>query len=212
MSAPTPHFLLYSDTEPPSEDELGRWKFVLRASDGASRLEATDYEKMSRSRLELLSVIRGLEALDQPSRVTLVTSSRYVGQGLRHGLELWRQTDFQWDRFGVMSPIKNEDLWRRLDQVLEYHTLECRVRTGVDVPVELVKRFRVDSGNERIAKSRAGQSLPPAPQRDADTELSRQASCREDRHWPRRKRSWPRVAAAVGTAAATWLGVVLARG
>ena len=147
MSEHAPHFLLYADVGQMAEYDQRGWRFVLHAQDGAERLEASDVEEnMARSRLELLSVIRGLEALDQPSHVTLVTSSRYVGSGLHHGLEQWRQTDYQWDEFGVMTPIKNEDLWRRLDRALRYHEVDCRVRKGRGVPPDLAVQFRVERG------------------------------------------------------------------
>ena len=122
MSAPQPHFLLYSTVE--QENKQGQWKFVLQAADGSATLEAQDSEpEMRGERLELLAVVRGLEALDQPSRVTLMTSSRYVNRGLTYGLEEWRRNDWTWESFGEMVPVKNQDLWQRLDQALQFHRL-----------------------------------------------------------------------------------------
>ena len=81
MSAPQPHFLLFSTAE--QENKQGQWKFVLQAADGSATLEAEDSEpEIHGERLELLAVVRGLEALDQPSHVTLMTSSRYVNRGI----------------------------------------------------------------------------------------------------------------------------------
>jgi ribonuclease HI len=125
MSAPQPHFLLYSNVEP--ENEQGQWKFVLQAADGSATLEAEDSEpEIHGERLELLAVVRGLEALDQPSRVTLMTSSRYVNRGLTYGLEEWRRNDWTWESFGEMVPVKNQDLWQRLDHALRFHQLDVR--------------------------------------------------------------------------------------
>src|SRR5262245_14269365 len=117
MSVPAPHFLLFSDARRKSTagNNSGRWRFVLEAVDGADKLEATDIEPGTPGdRLDLLAVVRGLEALDQPSRVTLVTSSRYVSEGLRYGLTEWRETNWHWECFGKMVPIKNHDLWQRV--------------------------------------------------------------------------------------------------
>ncbi len=131
MSSQAPHFLLFSDADqaPDRPDEgSGRWRFVLQSVEDNSRLEAQDNEEdMSAERLELLAVVRGLEALDQPSRVTLVTPSRYVSRGLRYGLEEWRANRWRWERYGRMVPIKNNDLWKRVDRALEYHDVECRI-------------------------------------------------------------------------------------
>lgn len=77
-------------------------------------------------RLELLTVVRGLEALEQPSRVTLWTPSTYVREGIRHGLREWRDNGWLWEYFGRMVPVKNDDLWRRLDRAMEFHQVDCR--------------------------------------------------------------------------------------
>jgi len=129
MTVPAPHFLLFSEASDASEDrpDSGRWRFVLEALDGSTALEAADEEtEISSERLELLAIVRGLEALDQPSRVTLVTRNRNISRGLRYGLEQWRENDWQWERFGQMTPVKNGDLWRRIDQALSIHAVECR--------------------------------------------------------------------------------------
>jgi ribonuclease HI len=125
----------------------GRWRFVLESLDGAERLEAADDEPdAAAQRLDLLAVVRGLEALDQPSRVTLVTSSSYVSRGLRFGLAQWRENDWMWERFGKMTPVKDSDLWRRVDQALRFHQVECRT-------------WRFDS---EPAASVVGTAAPPA--------------------------------------------------
>jgi hypothetical protein len=77
-------------------------------------------------RLELLAVVRGLEALDGPARVTLVTKSRYVSRGLRFGMAEWRVNDWQWERFGRVVPVKDHDLWQRVDRALLFHQVECQ--------------------------------------------------------------------------------------
>jgi ribonuclease HI len=104
------------------------WHFQLDATNGALRLDVTDEEPGAPlDRLELWAVVRGLEALDQPSRVTLSTPSRYVNHGLRYGLQEWRESGWQWESFGQMTPIKNEDLWKRIDQAVSIHRVQCRL-------------------------------------------------------------------------------------
>ena len=129
MSVAAPHFLLYAEAAHGVQakgGDAGRWRFVLRLPSGETSLEAADDEQESSpERLELLAVIRGLEALSQPSRVTLLSGSRAIRRGLVHGLTQWRENDWQWERFGRLAPVKNGDLWQRLDRLLEYHALEC---------------------------------------------------------------------------------------
>lgn len=129
-----PHFLLFcdahvsdraaGDTEPVG----GRWHFVLERIDLNERLEAADSERAQpRERLALLAVVRGLEAIEMPSQVTLVTTSRYVSRGLRYGLSEWREANYSWEHFGMQKPIRNADLWQRIDGALRYHEVACRL-------------------------------------------------------------------------------------
>ena len=137
MSVPTPHFLLFSH----GRKDQGEWSFVLQAADGSAMFEAADSEpEIQGERLELLALVRGLEALDQPSRVTLVTSSRYVNRGLAYGLEEWRRNDWTWECYGEMVPVKNCDLWQRVDRAVQFHRVE-------------VRRYRFDA-------SHAGPNVP----------------------------------------------------
>ncbi len=142
MGVRAPHFLLFSQVEhekPKDDKSGGRWGFVLESEDGSSKLAAADEEPDVRGdRLDLLAVVRGLEALDQPSRVTLVTRSRYVLHGLRHGLDAWRENDWQWERYGELKPVRNHDLWQRVDHAMKYHDLHCR-------------KWRFDAAHSRTA-------------------------------------------------------------
>ena len=115
MNAAKPHFLLFSESN--REQARGQWRFVLQAVDGSDQFEAYDEEpNVGGERLELLAVVRGLEALPEPARVTLVTPSKYVNRGIAQGLPEWRHNGWQWEHFGEMVPVKNRDLWQRVDR------------------------------------------------------------------------------------------------
>jgi ribonuclease HI len=158
MTVPAPHFHLYAEaaqTAEPTAAGSGRWRFVLRQPCGESTLEAADDEPAaSQERLELLAIVRGLEALDQPSRVTLKSCSRQISRGLQFGLPQWREDDWQWERYGRMTPVKNGDLWQRLDRLLEIHVVQCR-------PLQL------DKADDLAAPRRTAPSceLPPRKHR-----------------------------------------------
>jgi ribonuclease HI len=131
MSLAAPHFLLHAETAAAASSSAGRWRFVLSEPAGHTALEAADEEPVASSeRLELLAIVRGLEALDQPSRVTLVSASRSVEAGLKFGLANWRASDWQWERYGQLTAVKNADLWQRLDRLLEIHSVQCRPSRG----------------------------------------------------------------------------------
>lgn len=143
MSAPVsrPHYLLF--TEAKSRPNSGEWRFVVQSLESAEQVEVADVEEnLCGDRLDLLTVIRGLESLDQPSRVTLVTSSRFVKQGIDEGLAEWRENDWTWERFGERVPVKHFDLWRRLDHALAIHQVQCR-------------RWRLDSAHTRPMSAEA---------------------------------------------------------
>ena len=116
------------------------------------RIEATDQEiGCSPDRSALVAVLRGLEALEQPSRVTLVTTSRYVTRGLQYGLMEWRDNDYSWEHFGAVQPIRNADLWKRIDRALAYHQVQCRWMApegGADSQDEVVDDKMVASTKE----------------------------------------------------------------
>ena len=124
MKPPAPHYLLFSEAS--GIDGPGRWRFLLRAADGSEQFEAADVEpEVQGERLDLLTVVRALESLDQPSRVTLIGCSRYVRQGMQYGLPEWRDNGWRWEFFGQLVPVKNGDLWQRMDRALQFHRVEC---------------------------------------------------------------------------------------
>jgi ribonuclease HI len=124
MQASGPHYLLYAEAT--AEGGRPRWKFMLRSLGSEDCFTTADEEPNgNKSRIELLAVVRGLEALDGPSRVTLVTRSRYVARGIRRELNHWREKRWHWERFGRVVPIRDHDLWQRVDRALQFHEIEC---------------------------------------------------------------------------------------
>jgi ribonuclease HI len=132
MNSPTPHYLLKIEAN--QEEGSGRWRFVLTPLDGSAAIEATDVEPDVRGeRLDLLTVVRALESLDQPSWVTLVGCTRYVEQGVAYGIEEWRESGWRWECFGKMTPVRDIDLWQRMDRILQFHRVDCG-RRRFDAP------------------------------------------------------------------------------
>ena len=71
--------------------------------------------------MELTAVIRGLEAIASPSRVTLVGDSEYVLKGLTEWLAGWKKRGW---RKSDKKPVLNADLWKRVDELAARHTIE----------------------------------------------------------------------------------------
>ncbi len=137
MTDSTPHYLLLSEAN--RTNGSGHWRFELRAADNSAHFEAADVEpEVWGERLDLLTVVRALESLDQPSRVTVIACSRYVEQGLQYGLAEWRENGWRWELFGQLVPVRDADLWQRLDRILRFHRVDCGQR-------------RVDGGHAAFA-------------------------------------------------------------
>lgn len=89
---------------------------------GQHRKELSDgYELTTNNRMELLAAIYALEALKRHCHVRLHTDSKYVQQGIREWVHGWKQRGW---KTSDKKPVKNEDLWRRLDALAEQHSIE----------------------------------------------------------------------------------------
>jgi ribonuclease HI len=75
------------------------------------------------NRMELLSVISGLEALKRTCVVKVVTDSQYVARGLTEWLPGWKANGWKRREGKQLKPLINEDLWRRLDELAGKHQL-----------------------------------------------------------------------------------------
>jgi ribonuclease HI len=173
MSVLAPHFLLRANgVQCRRASAGGRWRFVLQSLDGAARVEAQDDEPdASAERLELLAIVRGLESLDEPSRVTVLSSSRSISRSFRVSLKEWRESDWQWERYGQFAPVKNADLWQRIDRATAIHAVECpdpagssaddlaappaHARQTADVPIiyRRGRRLRIDGPQKSESRS-----------------------------------------------------------
>ena len=119
-----PRVVLFTDGACSGNPGPGGWAFILRHPASGRELVRSGAEpRTTNNRMELLAVIRGLEALQRPSEVELVTDSSYVGQGLTQWLPRWKRDGWRRRTSSGLKPVKNEDLWRRLDQLLQIHRL-----------------------------------------------------------------------------------------
>lgn len=110
----------------------GRWRFSIENVAGDLVLEADDEEAGDLNRLTLLAALRGLEAIDGASAVTLLSNNRYVIRSLTDSLPRWRANDFCWDHFGRRIDVQHADLWRRIDRTLRIHQVEaCLVSSQI---------------------------------------------------------------------------------
>jgi ribonuclease HI len=155
MRARRPHYFLRTQAAAPPAPP--RWAFSLQAGDQSPPITAGDLEpNASWERLQLLTVVRGLEALPEPALVTLATASDVVRRGIRHGLEEWREMGWQLELFGELIPVKNVDLWKRIDRALAIHDVQIR-NVRVDEPI-IAEQAEQPHFAQETTKLRRGQA------------------------------------------------------
>ena len=111
---------IYTDGACKGNPGAGGWGALLRR--GAKTREIHGGEAhTTNNRMELTAVIRALEALEKGSHVRLHTDSQYVQLGITDWIHSWKRRGW---RTADKKPVKNEDLWRRLDELREGHSIE----------------------------------------------------------------------------------------
>ena len=150
---PTPEVQLFTDGACSGNPGPGGWAYLLRHPQSGKETEGSGGEpNTTNNRMELSAVIEGLAALKRPANVEVLTDSVYVGEGMSKWLPKWKANGWQRKHRGKNVPVKNEDLWRRLDQLLGIHAVQYTRVAGhsghaendrVDqLAVEAAKKFR----------------------------------------------------------------------
>jgi ribonuclease HI len=100
----------------------GGWGVVLVARDGDRVVKSRELKggeaMTTNNRMELTAAIEALEALDRPATITLVTDSVYLRDGVTRWIHGWKANGWQ---TADKKPVKNEDLWRRLETAAARH-------------------------------------------------------------------------------------------
>lgn len=98
----------------------GGWGLVLRYRGREKQLYGGE-PLTTNNRMELMAAIVGLESLTRPCRVRVTTDSQYVKKGITEWLPSWKARNW---RTADKKPVKNQDLWQRLDEVSSRHQVE----------------------------------------------------------------------------------------
>lgn len=121
---PAPEVQLFSDGACSGNPGPGGWAFILRHPASGKEMERSGAEpETTNNRMELTAVIRGLEALKRRSTVEVVTDSEYVGKGFSQWMPKWKANGWRRREGSQLKPVKNEDLWRRLDELIARHAV-----------------------------------------------------------------------------------------
>jgi ribonuclease HI len=111
---------VYADGACKGNPGPGGWGVLLRAGGVEKELFGGE-RQTTNNRMELTAVIRALEALKRRCKVRLYTDSQYVQKGISQWIHDWKRRGW---RTADKKPVKNEDLWRRLDELAGGHDIE----------------------------------------------------------------------------------------
>ena len=144
MSAPT-RVTIYTDGACSGNPGPGGWGAVLQYGDAKKEINGGTSETTN-NRMEMMAAIMALESLKRPMAVNLYTDSTYVRSGITEWLPGWKRRNW---RTAAKKPVKNVDLWQRLDSAAAAHQIAWH----------WVKGHAGNPGNER-ADELAREGIP----------------------------------------------------
>jgi ribonuclease HI len=114
-----PHVVIHTDGGSSPNPGAGGWAAILTFGDHEKELKGGE-PNTTNNRMELTAAISALETLKRPCRVDLHTDSQYVRDGITRYIVKWKQNGW---RTANKEPVKNVDLWQRLDAALGSHQI-----------------------------------------------------------------------------------------
>ena len=98
----------------------GGWGVLMRHKGHEKTLYGAEAQTTN-NRMELMAAIQGLESLTRPCQIRVTTDSKYVQQGIHEWLANWKRRGW---KTAARKPVKNVDLWQRLDKATAGHDIE----------------------------------------------------------------------------------------
>ena len=122
-----PELFAYTDGACSGNPGPGGWGVLLRAMNGDTIAKERELQggeaDTTNNRMELLAAIHALEALERASTITVVTDSAYVKNGVTSWIFGWKRNGW---KTSSKKPVKNVELWQRLDIAQERHSVEWK--------------------------------------------------------------------------------------
>lgn len=118
----TPKVVIYTDGACSGNPGPGGWGALLIYGEREKELTGGE-PATTNNRMELMAAIQALEALTKPCKVELHTDSQYVMKGVTEWIHGWKARGW---KTAEKKPVKNDDLWRRLDEARRRHDVDWR--------------------------------------------------------------------------------------
>jgi len=111
---------IYTDGACKGNPGPGGWGALLRMNEHEKELYGGESDTTN-NRMELMAAIMAIESLTRPCKVALTTDSQYVKNGINQWMDNWKKRGW---KTADKKPVKNQDLWKRLDAALQDHEVE----------------------------------------------------------------------------------------
>jgi ribonuclease HI len=118
----SPKVVIYTDGACSGNPGPGGWGAILMFGDKRKELSGGE-RSTTNNRMELMAAIQALEALNRPCEVELHTDSQYVQKGIHEWIHSWKRRGWL---TADKKPVKNDDLWKRLDAARLRHKVDWR--------------------------------------------------------------------------------------
>ncbi|HVI32516.1 ribonuclease HI [Phenylobacterium sp.] len=118
----TPKVIIHTDGACSGNPGPGGWGAILQYGDTERELKGGELATTN-NRMELMAAIQALEALKKPCKVELHTDSQYVQKGIHEWIHGWKKRGWL---TADKKPVKNDDLWKRLDAARQRHDVDWR--------------------------------------------------------------------------------------
>ena len=118
----TPQVIIHTDGACSGNPGPGGWGAILQSGGKTRELKGGELATTN-NRMELMAAIQALEALTRDCRVELHTDSTYVMKGISEWIHNWKRRGWM---TADKKPVKNDDLWKRLDQARLRHEVDWR--------------------------------------------------------------------------------------
>ena len=118
----TPQVVIYTDGACSGNPGPGGWGAVLRFGEHEREICGGETQTTN-NRMELMAAIQALETLNRPCKVELHTDSQYVRNGILEWIKGWKARGW---KTADKKPVKNDDLWKRLDEARARHEVDWR--------------------------------------------------------------------------------------
>ena len=113
---------LYTDGACKGNPGIGGWGVLIQTGNNSNELKGFRLDTTN-NQMELMAVIKGLEAIEKNTSLEIITDSQYVMNGMKQWIINWKKNGW---KTASKKPVKNKELWQRLDGLVKDYTIHWK--------------------------------------------------------------------------------------